>query len=139
MNAKKFIKDDQTQWSNEDGSVHSAAVETSNESLDLETGFAREEKNIMWIKGNSAELVAKQVIDVVDKINKGKLATYRAFSATPFYDGQDPDINPTTEEVLVPTRYSSVKLCVAEQYNALNRQFVTPKVVEQPEVIANEA
>jgi len=138
MNAKKFTDENGvSQWQTND--VHSAAVETVNESLDLNTGFAREEKNIMWIKGNSAEMVAKQVDNVVKQINAGKLATARVFSTTPFYEGQTADINPTTQAELVPTRYSQVKLCPADKFLDVNRSFVEVAVVEQHAAIHNQA
>lgn len=133
MNAKKFADENgKTAWLTND--VHSAAVETINESLDFNTGFTREEKNIMWIKGNSAEAVAKQVDNVVKAVNSGKLATYRAFSTEPFYANQTPDINPQTQAPVVPTRYSQVRLCPAAKFEELNRNFVTtaPVVAQAP-------
>lgn len=136
MIATKFEKDGVTVWEN--GTVISSAIETINESRDLETGFIREEKNLMFIKGNSEEVVTRQVGLLIKEINAGKLATYRAFSLTPFYAAQTEDINPTTGAAL--GRYSEVRMCLADQYLAKNRVYVVPAVkVAATAPVMNEA
>ena len=137
MSATKFVKDGKSVWTN--GKIVSSAIQNVTEgSLNLETGFINpDEKHIMFIKGNSEASVAKQVDMVISAINAGKLATYRAFSKTPFYDTQESDMNPSTGEVL--NRYSQVRLCPADKFMELNRQFVAVATTVKAEPIAAEA
>ena len=137
MSATKFSKDGKSVWTN--GKIVSSAIQNITEgSLNLETGFINpDEKHLMFIKGNSEVSVTKQVDMVISAINAGKLATYRAFSKTPFYDTQDSDINPSTGEVL--NRYSQVRLCPADKFMELNRQFVAVVAKEVAEPIGAEA
>ena len=134
MSATKFSKDGKSVWTN--GKIVSSAIQNVTEgSLNLETGFINpDEKHIMFIKGNSEAAVTKQVDMVINAINAGKLATYRAFSKTPFYDTQESDMNPSTGEVL--NRYSQVRLCPADKYMELNRQYVVVPVAVANEPIA---
>lgn len=130
MKAKRFAKEDgQKVWSKEteNGTVVSVCIEVVEETLDLTTLFTREEKNMVWLKGNSEELVERQATAVMNQINTGKLKAYRQFSETPFYEGQEQDINPTTEQPL--GRYSQVRLCLPEDHARLHRQFVTTEIV----------
>ena len=137
MSATKFVKDGKSVWTN--GKIVSSAIQNVTEgSLNLETGFINpDEKHIMFIKGNSEASVAKQVDMVINAINAGKLATYRAFSKTPFYDTQESDMNPSTGEVL--NRYSQVRLCPADKFMELNRHFVAVATTVKAEPIAAEA
>ena len=137
MSATKFSKDGKSVWTN--GKIVSSAIQNVTEgTLNLETGFINpDEKHIMFIKGNSEASVAKQVDMVINAINAGKLATYRAFSKTPFYDTQESDMNPSTGEVL--NRYSQVRLCPADKFMELNRQFVAVATTVKAEPIAAEA
>ena len=137
MSATKFSKDGKSVWTN--GKIVSSAIQNVTEgSLNLETGFVNpDEKHIMFIKGNSEAAVTKQVDMVINAINAGKLATYRAFSKTPFYDTQESDMNPSTGEVL--NRYSQVRLCPADKFMELNRQFVAVATTVKAEPIAAEA
>ena len=137
MSATKFVKDGKSVWTN--GKIVSSAIQNVTEgSLNLETGFINpDEKHIMFIKDNSEASVAKQVDMVINAINAGKLATYRAFSKTPFYDTQESDMNPSTGEVL--NRYSQVRLCPADKFMELNRQFVAVATTVKAEPIAAEA
>ena len=137
MSATKFVKDGKSVWTN--GKIVSSAIQNVTEgSLNLETGFINpDEKHIMFIKGNSEAAVTKQVDMVINAINAGKLATYRAFSKTPFYDTQESDMNPSTGEVL--NRYSQVRLCPADKFMELNRQFVDVATTVKAEPIAVEA
>ena len=137
MSATKFSKDGKSIWTN--GKIVSSAIQNVTEgSLNLETGFINpDEKHIMFIKGNSEASVVKQTQTVIDAINAGKLATYRAFSKTPFYDTQESDMNPSTGEVL--NRYSQVRLCPADKYMELNRQYVVVPVAVANEPIGAEA
>ena len=137
MSATKFVKDGKSVWTN--GKIVSSAIQNVTAgSLNLETGFINpDEKHIMFIKGNSEAAVAKQVDMVINAINAGKLATYRAFSKTPFYDTQESDMNPSTGEVL--NRYSQVRLCPADKFMELNRQFVDVATTVKAEPIAVEA
>ena len=137
MSATKFVKDGKSVWTN--GKIVSSAIQNVTEgTLNLETGFINpDEKHIMFIKGNSEAAVTKQVDMVINAINAGKLATYRAFSKTPFYDTQESDMNPSTGEVL--NRYSQVRLCPADKFMELNRQFVAVATTVKAEPIAAEA
>jgi hypothetical protein len=142
MVAKKFTDaNEQSVWTKElgDGRTQtSVCVEIMDETLDFNTGYVREEKSLVWIKGMSTEAVTRQQQSVINMINKGQIAPYRAFSKTPFYEGQAEDINPTTEQSL--GRYSQVRLCPAEQRSALHRQYVTVTEVAkvpEPEVKVN--
>ena len=137
MNATKFVKDGKSVWTN--GKIVSSAIQNVTEgTLNLETGFINpDEKHIMFIKGNNEAAVTKQVDMVINAINAGKLATYRAFSKTPFYDTQESDMNPSTGEVL--NRYSQVRLCPADKFMELNRQFVAVATIVKAEPIAAEA
>ena len=137
MSATKFVKDGKSVWTN--GKIVSSAIQNVTAgSLNLETGFINpDEKHIMFIKGNSEASVTKQVDMVINAINAGKLATYRAFSKTPFYDTQESDMNPSTGEVL--NRYSQVRLCPADKFMELNRQFVAVATTVKAEPIAAEA
>ena len=140
MDAKKFVdKDGNSVWTKEttDGRTQtSVCVETTLESIDFNTGYINEEKALMWIKGTNTETVLKQQDSVIKMINKGQVATYRAFSKTPFYEGQAEDINPTTEVAL--GRYSQVRLCPAEKRAELHRQYVVvEEVAKEPEVKVN--
>ena len=113
MNAKKFVDaNNQSVWTKdlEDGRVQtSVCVEVNDESLDFTTGYVREEKSLVWIKGMSTESVTRQQEGVIKMINSGTIKPYRAFSKTPFYEGQSEDINPSTEQPL--GRFSQVRLC----------------------------
>ena len=137
MNATKFVKDGKSVWTN--GKIVWSAIQNVTEgTLNLETGFINpEEKHIIFIKGNSEAALTKQVDMVINAINAGKLATNRAFSKTPFYDTQESDINPSTGEVL--NRYSQVRLCPADKFMELNRQFVAVATTVKAEPIAAEA
>ena len=137
MSATKFVKDGKSVWTN--GKIVSSAIQNVTEgTLNLETGFINpDEKHIMFIKGNSEAAVTKQVDMVINAINAGKLSTYRAFSKTPFYDTQESDMNPSTGEVL--NRYSQVRLCPADKFMELNRQFVAVATTVKAEPIAAEA
>ena len=137
MSATKFVKDGKSVWTN--GKIVSSAIQNVTEgTLNLETGFVNpDEKHIMFIKGNSEASVTKQVDMVINAINAGKLATYRAFSKTPFYDTQESDMNPSTGEVL--NRYSQVRLCPADKFMELNRQFVAVATTVKAEPVAAEA
>ena len=137
MSATKFVKDGKSVWTN--GKIVSSAIQNVTEgSLNLETGFINpDEKHIMFIKGNSEASVTKQVDMVINAINAGKLATYRAFSKTPFYDTQESDMNPSTGEVL--NRYSQVRLCPADKFMELNRQFVAVATTVKAEPVQAEA
>ena len=137
MSATKFVKDGKSVWTN--GKIVSSAIQNVTEgTLNLETGFINpDEKHIMFIKGNNEAAVTKQVATIIEAINAGKLATYRAFSKTPFYDTQESDMNPSTGEVL--NRYSQVRLCPTDKYMELNRQFVAVATTVKAEPVQAEA
>ena len=137
MKAQIFEKDGQKVWTKEttNGTVVSGCVEIVEESLDLVTLFAREEKSMVWIKGNSEELVNRQLNAVITNVKSGVLRPYRQFSETPFYEGQPQDINPTTNVEL--GRYSQVRLCPSAKHAELHRQYVvvpTMVATEQPAI-----
>jgi hypothetical protein len=137
MNAKKFVDaNSQSVWTKttSDGREQtSMCVEINDETLDMNTGYVREEKSLVWIKGMSTEAVSRQVDLVINSVNKGKIAPYRAFSKTPFYEGQEEDINPSTEAKL--GRYSQIRLCPADQRESLHRQFVVLEEVAKEPVV----
>lgn len=139
MNAKKFTDaNDQSVWSKElnNGNTQtSVCIEVNDETLDFETGYVREEKSLVWIKGMSVDAVTRQQESVIKMINSGTVKPYRSFSKTPFYEGQAEDINPSTQASL--GRYSQVKLCPADQHTALHRQYVVA-VTAPPEVALPE-
>jgi len=147
MNAKRFIKDEQSVWSREtivngvEKTIYSGCVEVNEESIDMVTLFVREEKSMVWIKGNSEDVVDKTINSVISQINTGNIKPYRAFSETPFYEGQEEDINPTTEQPL--GRYSQVRLCPSSQHASLHRQYVVTETMsvdaKQPELKLAEA
>lgn len=128
MNAERFIKDDQNVWTN--GEITSACAVVTDESLDLNTGFTREEKMLFWVKTNNAETIEKSISGVIGSINKGVLKAYRAFSKEPFYVGQAQDINPSTNVSL--GRYSQVRLCPSAQFESVHRQYVVNETVQAP-------
>jgi len=142
MNAKKFVDQNQNAvWTKDlaDGRTQtSVCVEVNDEVLDLTTGYIREEKSLVWLKGMSSEVVLRQQDSVIKMINNGTLKPYRALSKIPFYEGQSEDINPSTEQPL--GRYSQVRLCPADQHASLHRQYVNvataPAIAEQPVVKA---
>lgn len=125
--AKLFAKDGITVFTSTDKKTISMCVDVNDQSLDLTNGFVREERMLFWVKGNSEESVAKNVDMLVANINKGTLRAYRAFSVAPFYTGQTVDINPQTNAPL--GRYSQVRLCPANKFDELHRQFVVNEVV----------
>lgn len=148
MNAKRFSKDDQTVWSKDTivngqpRTIVSACVEIIDEVLNPTTLFVAEEKSMVWIKGDSEELVNKTINSVIKQVNSGVMKPCRVFSETPFYKGQDEDINPTTELPL--GRFSQVRLCLANEHASLHRQFITlPSISmegsKQPELKVAEA
>lgn len=130
--AKLFVKDGISVFTNKE--ITSMCVDVIDESLDLSNGFVREERMLFWIKGKTPESVAKNTNQLIDTINKGVLRAYRAFSNSPFYVGQDSDVNPSTGVVL--NRYSQVRLCPSAQFESLHRQYVTPVAVATEEVSA---
>ena len=133
--AKLFVdKNGISDFTSKDGATFSKAVEVNNESIDLTTGFIREEKLLFWVKGTNVDTVTKSVNTLVANINKGILGAYRAFSVTPFWSGDTMDINPSTNQPL--NRYSQVRLCPAKDVEALHRQFVTVAEVAIEEVTA---
>ena len=135
MNAKRFSKDDQIVWSKDTivngqpRTIVSACVEIIDEVLNPTTLFVAEEKSMVWIKGNSEELVDKTINSVIKQVNSGTIKPYRAFSETPFYEDQEEDINPTTEQPL--GRFSQVRLCPADKHASLHRQFITLDTLPQ--------
>lgn len=139
MNAKKFTDaNNQSVWTKElaDGRTQtSVCVEVNDETLDLTTGYVREEKSLVWIKGMSTEAVVRQQESVVKMINAGTIKPYRALSKTPFYEGQAEDINPSNEQPL--GRFSQVRLCPADQHTSLHRQYVVAVTAEP--IVAEQA
>lgn len=132
--AKLFDKDGITVFTSTDGKTISMCVDITDESIDLSNGFIREERMLFWVKGNSEETVAKSVNTLIANINKGILRGYRAFSNTPFYNGQSSDINPQTNAVL--NRFSQVRLCPSAKFDELHRQYVVNAEVSQENITA---
>ena len=124
--AKLFEKDGQNVWTSKSGEVFSVCVESNVSSLDLTTGFVRDEKLMFWVKANSEESAVKNAETIIKNINSGKLAPYRAFSETPFSSADTKDINPTTGVEL--DRYSQVRLCPIAKFEELHRQYVVNPV-----------
>lgn len=141
MNVKKFEKDGKTVWdavSAKDGKTrYSVAIECVSNNLDLPTGNINTEKSIVWMRSENKDTALEVQGQTIDAIKTGVLKPFRAFSATPFYEGQDEDINPTTEAKL--GRYSQVRLCPAEQHATLHRQFVAvAPIVEEAQPTVEE-
>ena len=139
VKATVFSQDNKTVWSKElaDRIIYSVCVEVNNSVLDMRTLFERNEKSMIWLKGEDEVRLLDQQSAVINQINKGILLPYRQFSATPFYEGQDEDINPQTEEKL--GRYSQVRLCPASKHAELHRQYVvvSAPVVAEPQPAIN--
>ena len=144
--AKAFVKEDgQDVWSYETSNgetYNTVGIEVTEEGFSIVDGIPRPtiERNIVWVGHNNVELLKRQQQAMIDAVNSGKLRAYRAYSDTPFYNGQEQDINPSTGEKL--GRYSQARMCTPENYLSVHRQFVvnTPKVVEpvaQPKVGAD--
>ena len=130
MKAIKFEKDGQSIWSNElaDGRTFSSVcVQVDSTVLNLETLVDRNERSMVWLKSDNTETLAKTQEAVIKQINTGVLSPYRAFSETPFYEGQSEDINPQTEQPL--GRYSEVRLCPSAKHATLHRQFVVTESI----------
>lgn len=144
MSAKAtvFSQENKNLWSKDiadNRTIYSVCVEVNNSVLDMVTLFERNEKSMIWLKGEDEVRLLDQQSAVIKQINNGILLPYRQFSATPFYEGQDEDINPQTEEKL--GRYSQVRLCPASKHAELHRQYVVvsaePAVAEpQPAINA---
>jgi hypothetical protein len=136
MNAKLFVKDEQSLWEN--GEIFSAGVYAEEVTLDLESGFENEEKFLYWVKTRNKERAIASANEVVKQLNKGTLCVARVFSDEPFYLDQESDINPTTNVVL--NRYSKTILCTPDKRASLHRSFVVapPSValVAEPQVQA---
>ena len=135
MSAIRFTKDGKSVWNN--GTVVSVAVQHTTKEFNLETGWEASVKNIMFLKGNDEASLIDRANTVIKAINAGQLMTCRVFSKTPFYDTQESDINPSTGEVL--NRYSQVRLCPADKFMELNRQFVAVATTVKAEPVAAEA
>ena len=143
--AKVFTnEDEQVVWTYDvenGGQLHSVGVDVTQEGFDIATGSITVDRNIVWFRGNNLEAVKRQQQVIVDMVNAGKMRAYRAYSETPFYEGQSQDINPSTKESL--GRYSQARMCLADDYTKLHKQFVvnvvaTPEPVAQPKVGANK-
>jgi hypothetical protein len=145
--AKVFANEDgQSVWSYDTengGQLHSVGIDVTQEGFDIATGNITVDRNIVWFRGNNLEAVQRQQQVIVDMVNAGKMRAYRAYSETPFYEGQTQDINPSTQESL--GRYSQARMCLADDYAKLHKQFVvnavaTPEpVTEQPKVGTEQA
>lgn len=143
MSAKAtvFSQEGKNLWSKDladNRTIYSVCVEVNNSVLDMATLFERNEKSMIWLKGEDEARLLEQQSAVINQINKGILLPYRQFSATPFYEGQDEDINPQTEEKL--GRYSQVRLCPASKHAELHRQYVVVSaepVVAEPQPAIN--
>ena len=144
--AKAFVKEDgQDVWSYDTSNgetYNTVGIDVTEEGYSLVDGVPRitVERNIVWVGANDVALLKRQQQAMIDAVNSGKLRAYRAYSETPFYEGQEQDINPSTQENL--GRYSQARMCTPEDYLRVHRQFVvnTPKVVEpvaQPKVGAD--
>lgn len=138
MKAIKFVdKDNQSLWSKETAegkTIHSVCIEVTDTTLDLETLFERTEKLLVWIKSEDQASLLNTQNEKIQQINAGIFKPYRKFSKTPFYNGQEQDVNPSTGALL--GRYSEVKLCVAAKHAELHRQYV---VLENATVVAKVA
>ena len=136
MSAIRFVKDGKSVWTN--GKIVSSAIQNVTEgTLNLETGWETPTKNIMFLKGNDEASISARAETVIKAINAGQLMTCRVFSKTPFYDTQESDMNPSTGEVL--NRYSQVRLCPADKFMELNRQFVAVATTVKAEPVQAEA
>jgi len=133
MNTERFEKDGQKIWEN--GNIFSGCIKTTSEEFNPETGFVAETKHMNWVKGNSEEIVERTIGIVTKQLNAGNLVPYRVFSETPIYEGQEEDINPTTQAKL--GRYSQSRLGTPAKALEMDRKFITveAKVVVNKEPI----
>jgi hypothetical protein len=120
----RFEKDGQKIWKN-DG-IFSGCIKATSESFDLETWSENVTTHMNWIKGNSEEIVERTIGIVTKQIEAGNLVPYRVFSETPLYEGQEEDINPTTQAKL--GRYSQSRLGTPEKALEMDRKFITVEV-----------
>lgn len=133
VSAKQFEKDGQTEWTkagvNGAQDQISSAIDVDMTSLNLTSGQINNERLLFWVRGNDVETVKMIVGHTITQIKSGAVLAYREFSKTPFYEGQTSDINPSTQEVL--NRFSQVKLCPANKFNELHRQYVVTEEVKE--------
>jgi hypothetical protein len=145
--AKVFTNEDnQSVWTYDTengGQLHSVGVDVTEEGFSLVNGVPRVsvDRNIVWTSHNNLEVLKRQQQVMIDMLNAGKMRAYRAYSETPFYEGQSQDINPSTQESL--GRYSQARMCLADDYLSVHKQFVvntvaTPAPVAQPKVGADK-
>lgn len=104
------------------GEIVSVALHCTEETFNPQTGFIQVEKFMYWIKGATLELVERNLKVILEQINKGVFVPFRVFSTEPMYDGQQPDVNPSTQEPM--DRYSQVRLGSKKQALELHRTYV---------------
>lgn len=114
--------------SGKEGQIYSEAIEQKSISLNSE-GFSVEEKLIYFIKSENPELVKQMIPLVIAQIKSGTKKLYRVFSTSPFYTGQQPDVNPSTGVQL--NRYSKVKIGSVAEADSFHRTFVEAQVAQQ--------
>lgn len=133
VSAVQFVKDGQTEWLkagvNGQQDQVSSAIDVNMTSLNLSSGQINNERLLFWVRGNDVDTVKMIVNHTLGQIKSGAVLAYREFSKTPFYEGQTSDINPSTNEVL--NRFSQVKLCPANKFNELHRQYVIAEAVTE--------
>ena len=141
---KRFVSDKEdtlgkSEWfnENEENPVYSGAIEVNDFHLDMDTLFVVEERKIAWIKAKSQKMLDFMINTQIGAIKKGTVALYREFSTAPYFEDQQPDMNPTTEETITDEdgndRYSQIKMCLAKDFDAKHRVYV---VAENPEVLS---
>ena len=141
MKATRFNKDGQTVWtsvSEKDGRTwYSGAIECVTTVRDRATGIINKSKTLVWLKTTESEAFLEEILaeDIKD-VNAGRLTAIRQFSLTPFYVGQEEDINPSTEEKL--GRYSRTMIVASEDALSMDRKFIVlnEEAIAQPEVDA---
>lgn len=114
--------------SGKNNQIYSEAIEQNSISLNSE-GFPIEEKLIYFIKSERPELVKQMMPLVLAQITTGVRKLYRVFSTSPFYAGQQPDVNPSTGVQL--NRYSKIKIGSVAEADSFHRTFIEVQVAQQ--------
>ena len=145
----RFEKEGQSIWEKvmeAGGTIFSGAIQVAKNVLNPETLFVSEEKFMLWIKANNADLLEETIKSVLAKVNAGMLVPYRMFSETPTHDKHEMDTNPNTGESM--NRYSVTRIGTPKVALENHRQYmevsleevVTEKApVEKAEKVTTEA
>lgn len=143
---KRFVSEDaQEVWEKEfktqvgdTQTIFSGAVEINERVRDLDTGFGRNERRIVWVKTtDSLEGLEEDIATVISDLKAKRLAVVRQYSEEPIWDGHEEDINPSTGDAL--GRWSIVKLAPFAKASELDKTYMSDelkaKLMKNPVVI----